>query len=219
MGWRVEFRGASTLEAPSSGMSEAFEFSTIKRLLLPPSKPLWERLMLVNVLIGLAVVVVLFVITAMLRSNDLRVSRSMKMAVPAATAFAQVNDLHLMNVWNPWLKLDPQAKQTYEGAMSGVGAIYSWDGNSHVGAGRQTIVETQPNDFVKIRLDFFRPFAGVNDVMFTFVPDGNHTTVTWAMTGKMHFIAKAMGIFFSMEKMCGDSFEKGLAEMKSIVEA
>ena len=32
-------------------------------------------------------------------------------------------------------------------------------------------------------------------------------------------ITKAMGLFMSMDKMCGDSFEKGLADMKAIVEA
>ena len=33
------------------------------------------------------------------------------------------------------------------------------------------------------------------------------------------FITKAMGLFMSMDKICGDSFEKGLADMKAIVEA
>ena len=33
------------------------------------------------------------------------------------------------------------------------------------------------------------------------------------------FITKAIGLFMSMDKMRGDSFEKGLADMKVIVEA
>jgi len=32
-------------------------------------------------------------------------------------------------------------------------------------------------------------------------------------------ITKAMGLFMSMDKICGDNFEKGLADMKAIVEA
>ena len=175
--------------------------------------------MLIPVLITLAVVVVLFVIVVTLRPNDFRVSRSLKMAVSAARAFEEVNDLHRMNAWNPWLKLDPALQQTYEGAEAGVGAIYSWDGNNKVGAGRQTVIESRPSDLIRFKLEFFRPFAGINEVDFTFVPDGNQTLVTWNMAGKSNFICKAMGLFMSMDKMCGDSFKKGLADMKLIVEA
>ncbi len=175
--------------------------------------------MLIPVLITLAAIVALFVFIVILRPNDFRVSRSVKMTAPASKAFEQVNDLHCMNAWNPWVKLDPSIKQTYEGAASGVGASYSWDGNRNVGAGRQTIVESRPHEFVRIMLEFFRPFAGVNEAQFTFVPEGVQTVVTWSMTGKLNFIMKAMGLFMSMDKMCGTSFEKGLADMKAIVES
>ncbi len=174
--------------------------------------------MLIPVLMALAALVVLFFVV-MLRSNDFQVSRSLKMKASASRAFEQVNDLHLMNTWNPWVKLDPQIKQTYGGAASGVGATYSWDGNSNVGAGRQTIVESRPHELVRIKLEFFRPFAGVNETQFLFVPEGDQTVVTWSMAGKLNFITKAMGLFMSMDKMCGGMFEKGLADMKAIVEA
>ena len=175
--------------------------------------------MLTPVLIALAAIVVLFGIVLMLRPNTFEVSRSLKMAVAASKAFENVNDLHSMNAWNPWLKLDPNLKQTYEGTAAGVGAIYSWDGNSQVGAGRQTIVESRPSDLIRMKLEFFRPFAGTNEVEFTFQPKGSDTVVTWSMKGKLNVITKVMGLFVSMDKMCGDSFEKGLADMKSIVEA
>ncbi|MEK6261776.1 MAG: SRPBCC family protein [Planctomycetota bacterium] len=175
--------------------------------------------MLIPTLITVAAFVVVFLIVVLLRPNTFQVSRSLKMAAPASKTFEQVNDLHRMNVWNPWANLDPAMKQTYEGAEAGAGAIYSWDGNSNVGAGRQTIVESRPNDLVRIKLEFFRPFKGTNDVEFTFQPEGRETLVTWAMTGQYVFITKVMGCFMSMDKMIGGSFEKGLADMKSIVEA
>ena len=106
-----------------------------------------------------------------------------------------------------------------EGAASGVGAIYSWDGNKNVGAGRQTFIEIRPNELVKMKLEFYRPFAGFNEVHFTLVPEADKTIVTWSMKGKRNFMMKAIGLFVSMDKMCGNSFEKGLADMKAIVEA
>jgi hypothetical protein len=39
------------------------------------------------------------------------------------------------------------------------------------------------------------------------------------MTGKNNFIAKAVCLFMSMDKMVGGQFEKGLAQMKTVAEA
>ncbi len=175
--------------------------------------------MLIPTLVVVVSAIALFVIVIQLKSNDFQVSRSLKMRATPGQAFAHLNDLHLMNAWNPWLKLDPNLKQTYEGATSGVGAIYSWDGNKNVGAGRQTIVESRSPEFVRTKLEFFRPFCGVNEVMFTIVPEGDQTIVTWNMSGKLNFFTKVMGLFMSMDKMCGDSFEKGLADFKAILES
>lgn len=36
---------------------------------------------------------------------------------------------------------------------------------------------------------------------------------------KLNFFTKVMGLFMSMDKMCGDSFEKGLADFKAILES
>lgn len=175
--------------------------------------------MLYPVLISVAAVVALLIVVVMLRPNDFQVSRSMQMKTSAGKAFEQVNDLHLMNAWNPWVKLDPQIRQTYSGAAAGVGAVYDWDGNKNVGAGRQTIIETRPNELVRMKLEFFRPFAGVNEVTFTVAPEGENVIVTWSMNGKHNIMTKLMGLFCSMDKMCGDSFIKGLSDMKATVEA
>ena len=174
--------------------------------------------MWIPVLLILVGIVALLLI-AQFKSNDFRVSRSLHMSAPAAKAFAQVDDLRCMNARNPFLKMDPKAKVSYEGCTSGVGAVCTWDGDQNIGAGRQTIVESQPSERVRMKLEFYRPFSGVNDVEFTFVPEAANTIVTWSMVGKLSFIPRLVGIFMSMEKVCGTSFEKGLADVKMIVEA
>ena len=78
-------------------------------------------------------------------------------------------------------------------------------------------MECRPNDLIRIKLDFVRPLAGSSDVEFTFQPEGDQTAVTWCIAGKNNFLAKAVGLFMDCEKMTGDQFEKGLANMKSIV--
>lgn len=162
--------------------------------------------------------VALLLVVAAFKSKDLKLSRSRKMASPADTAFEQVNDLRQMNSWNPFLKPDPNARITFEGPAAGVGSICTWDGNQHVGAGKQTITECQSGKLVRMLLEFYRPFPGFNDVTFTFVPEGSGTVVTWSMSCQMAFVPRLVGIFVSMEKMIGAQFEKGLTDLQVIVE-
>jgi hypothetical protein len=61
--------------------------------------------------------------------------------------------------------------------------------------------------------------AGVSTAEFTFKPQVNQAEVTWTMTGKNNFIAKAFGLFVNCDKMIGSQFEKGLADLKSVAEA
>ena len=166
----------------------------------------------------LAGIVVVFLIVVATRPAQFSVSRNTMISAPAAAVFPHVDELKKWEAWNPWGKIDPAMKLTYSGPPSGVGASYSWAGNSQVGEGRATITESRPNDLVQLRLEFFKPMAGVSTAEFTFKPQGNQTEVTWAMTGKNNFIAKAMCMFMSMDKMIGGQFEKGLQNMKTVVE-
>lgn len=174
--------------------------------------------MLKKILIGVAVVLAVFLIIVALQPSTFRVTRSLAVAAPADAIFPHVNELKKWAAWNPWEKIDPNMKLTYEGPAAGVGASYSWVGNKDVGEGRMTITASRPNEAVRFRLEFFKPMAGVSDAEFTFKPQGNQTEVSWTMTGKNNFIAKAFCLFMNMDKMIGGQFEKGLADLKSIVE-
>ena len=167
--------------------------------------------MLIKILIALAVIVVVLVSIVALQPSDFRVARSATISAPPPAVFAQVNDFHKWEAWNPWGKIDPAMKQTYEGAPAGVGAIYTWVGNKNVGEGRMTLTESRPSNLIRIKLEFFKPFAGTNIAEFTFKPEGNQTAVTWSMAGKNNFMAKAIHLFMNMDKMIGGQFETGLA--------
>ena len=175
--------------------------------------------MLIKILIVLVVIVAVLLIVAARQSDYFRVERSISVSALPAAVFAQVNDFHKWEAWSPWAKLDPAMKETYDGAPSGVGASYSWTGNSKVGTGRMTLTESRPFEQIKIRLEFLKPFAATNTAEFTFKPDGNQTIVTWSMFGKSNYFCKLMGLFMSMDKMIGTQFEKGLADLKATAEA
>jgi hypothetical protein len=59
---------------------------------------------------------------------------------------------------------------------------------------------------------------GTNDTEFKFAPKGDGTDVTWTMSGKNNFVGKAFCLFVDMDKMIGDQFEEGLANMKEVAE-
>jgi hypothetical protein len=175
--------------------------------------------MLKTILISLAVIVIVLAVIVALQPSEFRVARSTTISASPATVFAQVNDFHKWEAWNPWGKIDPAMKQAYAGAPAGNGAIYTWAGNNEVGEGRMTITESRPNDLILVKLEFFKPFSGNSLAEFTFKPAGNQTVVTWSMTGQNNFMAKAVHLFMNMDKMIGGQFEKGLAEMKAVAEA
>jgi hypothetical protein len=175
--------------------------------------------MLKKLLIAFGVILAVFVIVVATRPADFRVARMATVAAPVEVVFAQVNELKKWETWSTWAKLDPAMKQTYQGAAAGSGAISSWVGNAKVGEGRMTITESRPNERIRFKLEFFKPMAGTSLAEFTFKPEGDQTTITWAMTGKNNFIAKAMCLFMSMDNMLGDQFEQGLAALKAVSEA
>lgn len=152
------------------------------------------------------------------RPTEFRVSRSTVINAPPAAVFEKVNNLRQWNDWSPWAKLDPNAKNTFEGPESGLGAVFGWAGNEKVGEGRMTITDSVPAERILMKLEFFKPFAGTSMTEFTFKPEGQGTAMSWTMTGENNFIAKAMSLVMDCDKMVGGQFEQGFVNLKALVE-
>lgn len=175
--------------------------------------------MLIKILIALVLIVTVFAIVVTFQPAEFRIERSTVIAAPPAVVFAQINDLHRWDAWSPWARLDLAMRTTFEGPPAGPGAIYAWAGNSKVGEGRMTILESRPTELIRIKLEFLKPFKATNTTEFSFNPAAGQTAVTWSMSGRRDFMTKAFCLFMDMDKMVGGDFEKGLAQVKSLVEA
>ncbi|MFA6960022.1 MAG: SRPBCC family protein [Opitutaceae bacterium] len=151
--------------------------------------------------------------------DEFVVARTATLAAPPATVFAHVDDLHLWQAWSPWARMDPNAKSTFDGPPAGTGAVFSWEGNSKVGKGRMTIVESRPHELIRFRLDFEKPFKNTCTAEFTFRPEDAMTTVTWTMCGKANLMSKIMGLLMNCDKMVGSQFEQGFANLKGVLAA
>ena len=175
--------------------------------------------MLKKILIGLAVLVVGVIAAALLKSPDFRVERSITIAAPPEAVFVWFNSHKKFNEFNPWLKMDPEAKVEYAGPETGVGSISTWHGKL-TGKGKATITESKPNELIRLRMDWLEPMEGVSTVDYLFKTEGGKTTVTWAMYGKNEgLLAKVMSLIMDCESMCGPEFEKGLAEVAKLATA
>ena len=154
------------------------------------------------------------------RPDAYHVERSASIEAPAATVFAQIDDLSVWKEWSPWEKKDPAMKRTVSATPSGVGATYAWEGNKEVGKGKMTITSSLPGEKVGEKLEFIEPFQSQADITFKLAAETPTTTkVTWAMDGKHNFISKAFSVVKPMDGMIGKDFEEGLAGLKKVAEA
>ena len=174
---------------------------------------MWKK-----ILLGLVTIVAIFAIVVALQPGEYKVSRTATINAPAAAVYANVNDFRKWEAWSPWAKLDPNATNSFEGPASGKGSKFRWSGNDDIGEGHMEILDSKQDEYVKMKLEFIRPMAGVCDTDFALKAEGNQTVVTWTMAGKNDFVSKAMCLFINMDKMIGGDFEKGLGNIKTIVE-
>ena len=155
---------------------------------------------------------------AALRPDEFSLSRSVTIMAPPERIFPLINDMKLMNSWNPFVLADPNIKLDYSGPAAGVGARCDWDSKARAGAGNLAISASRPSSSIDMQLTMLRPFPGQNLVTFRLAPSGAATTVTWGMTGASSDLSKLMGLVMSMDKMVGGAMEKGLADLKATAE-
>jgi hypothetical protein len=169
------------------------------------------------ILIIVVVLIVVVLVFAATRPGTFKVERAATIKAPPERILALIDDFRRWTVWSPWERLDPALKRSYSGPTSGPGAVYAWQGNSKVGQGRMEVLASSPSA-TKIKLDFIKPFEAHNIADFTLVPQGDSTTVSWAMHGPNSYLAKLMHLFFDMDKLVGGDFERGLANLKAAAE-
>lgn len=173
---------------------------------------------IVFTVLGLLLLAVAVVLLLAARQPDtFRVQRSARIEAPPERIFPMINDLRQMNGWNPFVKQDTALKDSYSGPVSGPGASYRFEGKQ-AGAGSLRIVDAAAPSSVRMKLDMTAPMNASNDILFTLIPEGNGTRVTWTMEGASPFLGKVMGVLFSMDRMVGGAFEAGLADLKTRAE-
>lgn len=166
----------------------------------------------------LVLLVVALLALASRKPDHFRVERSVLIDASPERIYPLVEDFRLWLRWSPYETRDPEMARIYSGAEKGAGAVYEWDGDRSIGSGSMEILEAEAPSRLVIALHFRTPMQADHTAIFTFVPEGDATRVTWAMEGKSGLIARVFHLFFDMDKMVGADFETGLAGLKAEAE-
>jgi hypothetical protein len=107
----------------------------------------------------------------------------------------------------------------YSGPSEGVGSKSSWDSTGKMGTGTAEVIESIPNKIVKSKLEYTRPMVMSQIALMELTQSANgEVHVRWSVNGHNSFFFRLLGTFFSMDKMVGGEFEKGLAKLKKTAE-
>ncbi|MBD5780535.1 SRPBCC family protein [Pelagicoccus sp. NFK12] len=137
--------------------------------------------------------------------------RSIAIKAPAASVFSNVKDFRNWVNWSPWILAEPGCQIEY----ADDGNSYSWSGDI-IGAGGMEVRDLVPDEEIRYRLTFLKPFKSVSSVSFRFRECNEETITSWSMSGSLPFF------FFWMKRTMVASisrdYDRGLRMLKDEIE-
>ncbi len=172
-------------------------------------------LLVIVILIAIPLLVALFV------KKDYAVEREIVINKPKQEVFEYVKYLKNQNNYSVWASLDPNMKTSFTGTDGTVGFISAWESaQKNVGKGEQEIKKITDGERIDYELRFIKPMESTEQAyMITESVSGMQTKVKWGFSGRMKYPMNLMMLFMDFDKMIGGDFEKGLVNLKTIVEA
>jgi effector-binding domain-containing protein len=170
-----------------------------------------------KILFWLAILLLVIAGGGFLFPSKVHVERNIVINSSKEIVYNFLSDLGNWNKWSAWYEQDTAAVYTLEGPAKGVGATISWDSKT-MGKGSIKITEAVPNDLIKLDLNFMEKGTAVS--LQRLEPRAGGTQVTWSFDADMgaNPLLRIMANLF-IDKEVGQDYEKGLAKMKTVVEA
>ncbi len=168
--------------------------------------------MLKKILIFILAFFAFVLIIAALLPAKYRIERSIMINAKPEKVFWQIADINNFIEWNPWVKREPDAKTTLSETRRGVGASWLWEGNK-IGSGKLSIIKVDEFESIETKVEFFKPWEGLNYGFWNIRSMGDSTEVNWVFEGKFSYPFERF-MYFYIDDMMGADFEKGLANLK-----
>ena len=168
------------------------------------------------VLGSLVALVLVLALGGMLLSPKFSVSRSVTVNATPERVYALVADPRHWKEWSVWNRRDPAMAITYSGPPSGSGAGWAWRNKSE-GDGRMTFTTAEPGRRLGYQL-FFPDFGTTSTGELRLEPVGAGTRVSWVMNGDMGSNVMLRWMTLFADRMVGQDFDGGLANLKELAE-
>jgi uncharacterized protein YndB with AHSA1/START domain len=174
----------------------------------------------IGIIIVLAGIIILLLIIGIFVKKDYSVGKEVIINRPKAVIFDYLRLLKNQNKFSVWASMDPNMRSEFRGTDGTEGFVSYWNSeNKNVGKGEQEILKIVAGERIDYEIRFIKPFKSISWANMTtkFVND-NQTRVHWEFNGKMKYPVNLMLLFMNMEKMVGNDLEKGLQNLKTILE-
>ena len=168
-----------------------------------------------RLLIGIVALVVLLAVIAFALPSHYHVQRALEIGAAPEKIYPLVATPRAWKDWSVWNRRDPNMKIVYSGPESGTGAKWAWSSKTE-GDGEMMLIGVEPNKSVAYSL-YFPGFDSTASGQLTLDASAPRSTrVTWTNDGELgnNPFMRWMGL--AMDKMVGDDFEAGLANLKAL---
>jgi len=168
-----------------------------------------------SLIVLLSIILVLFVVIGLLLPKNYVVSRSIVIDATPQQIHKYVNNLKKWPEWSPFAEKDPTLVFNMGDKTSGEGAKSSWTGDDN--SGSLVITSSSADKGIKYDLEFLNGNIKTQRE-FIYVMEGQNTKIIWEMTGSRD--TPLLGGYFAakMDSLFGKDMEKGLQNLKNIVE-
>ena len=172
-----------------------------------------------KILYVLLAIIVLWLLVAAVISGDVKYEKSISINASPDKVWSHTNSVRAIDEWSPWNDKDPNLKKEWSGNTGQVGEKMSWEGNSNVGKGWQTLTKIDPAaKRIDTEMKFLNPYESEGQAYVTVVPEGSGSKATWGFTSQIPYPFSVMKLFMNMEEAVGKDYQIGLERLKNLSE-
>ena len=168
------------------------------------------------VALALLALVGVLLLVGLCMPQEWTVERSLVVRAEPARIHPLVGNLEGWKRWMPWLEDDPKMTLAFAGTAGAPGSTMRWTSEA-MGNGTLTVTKSDPATGLEYELSMDE-FAVPAHGSIRYSAEGDATRLTWRDTGTLgrNPFVRLFGPL--LEGALGQSFEKGLANVKSVVE-
>ena len=168
-----------------------------------------------TIIIVIGLVIILWGISFLL-SRSYTVGRSIVIEAPVDNVFTFVSDLRKWKYWSPWLTPDPNMVIHYNDRIVGNKSRMSWR-SKNIGEGNVVIEIKERNKRIAYSL-FLEGFENKIHGEFLFDSVNGSTQIRWIDKGDLGPSPLSKYYILVIENTIGSDFEKGLKDLKKVME-